>query len=49
MDTDTFAYGLIHPNQVMDTGQDFLWTSLSESEWLEELLTVFHTIPEPPY
>tara|TARA_R110002020_G_scaffold150_5_gene768 strand:- start:411 stop:611 length:201 start_codon:yes stop_codon:yes gene_type:complete len=49
MDTDIFAYGLVHSNQVMDTGQDFLWTSLSESEWLEELLTVFHTIPEPPY
>mgnify|MGYP003136493774 FL=1 len=48
-DTTIFGYGVVNPDQVMDTGQPYLWTSLSESEWLKELLNVFNTIPEPPY
>ena len=48
-DTTVFNYDLVNPDQVMTTGQPYLWTSLSESEWLKELLNVFNTIPEPPY
>ena len=48
-DTTVFGYGVVYPDQVMDTGQPLLWTSLSEAEWLQELLDVFNTIPEPPY
>ena len=48
-DTTIFGHGVVNPDQVMDTGQPYLWTSLSESEWLKELLNVFNTIPEPPY
>ena len=47
-DTTIFGYGIVHPTQVMVTGQPYLWTSLSESEWLQELLDVFNTIPERP-
>ena len=48
-DTTTFGYLVVHPTQVMRTGQPYLWTSLSEADWLKELLNVFNTIPEPPY
>jgi len=45
-DTTTFGYGIVNSDQVMDSGQPLLYTTLSEKEWLEELLTKFHTIPE---
>jgi len=45
-DTNIFGYGIITPEQVMDSGQSYLYTTLSEEEWLEELLTKFNTIPE---
>ena len=45
-DTTTFAYGIVNSDQVMDSGQPLLYTTLSEKEWLEELLTKFHTIPD---
>jgi len=44
-DTNIFGYGIITPEQVMDSGQPYLYTTLSEEEWLEELLTKFNTIP----
>ena len=47
-DTTIFGYGLVQPTQVMTAGQPYLWTSLSEAEWLKELLDVFNTIPERP-
>tara|TARA_R110000751_G_scaffold65819_1_gene134519 strand:+ start:2220 stop:2420 length:201 start_codon:yes stop_codon:yes gene_type:complete len=47
--TTIFGYGLVNPDQVMDTGQPLLYTTLSEAEWLNELLVEFNTIPEPPY
>jgi hypothetical protein len=45
-DTLIFGYGIVTPEQVMDSGQPYLYTTLSEEEWLEELLTKFNTIPE---
>ena len=45
-DTNIFGYGIVTPEQVMDSGQHYLYTTLSEEEWLEELLTKFNTIPE---
>ena len=45
-DTTTFGYGIVNSDQVMDSGQPYLYTTLSEKEWLEELLTKFHTIPD---
>tara|TARA_R100000963_G_C4642117_1_gene105733 strand:- start:1257 stop:1457 length:201 start_codon:yes stop_codon:yes gene_type:complete len=48
-DTTIFTYITVNPDQVMDTGQPYLWTSLSEAEWLQELLDVYNTIPEQPY
>ena len=49
IDTTIFSYDKVNPTQVMRTGQPYLWTSLSEADWLKELLNVFNTIPEPPY
>jgi hypothetical protein len=45
-DTNIFGYGIVNSDQVMTSGQPLLYTTLSEKEWLEELLTKFHTIPE---
>ena len=45
-DTNIFGYGIITPEQVMDSGQLYLYTTLNEEEWLKELLTKFNTIPE---
>ena len=45
-DTLIFGYGIVTPEQVMDSGQPYLYTTLSEDEWLYELLTKFNTIPE---
>jgi len=45
-DTNIFGYGIITPEQVMDSGQPYLYTTLNEEEWLKELLTKFNTIPE---
>jgi len=45
-DTNVFGYGVVTPEQVMDSGQPYLYTTLSEEEWLKELLTKFNTIPE---
>jgi hypothetical protein len=36
----------VTPEQVMDSGQPYLYTTLSEEEWIKELLTKFNTIPE---
>jgi len=44
-DTTTFGYGIVNSDQVMSSGQPELYTTLSEEEWLEELLTKFNTIP----
>jgi hypothetical protein len=45
-DTNIFGYGIVNSDQVMTSGQPLLYTTLSEKEWLKELLTKFHTIPE---
>ena len=46
-DTTTgVGYGIVHPDQCMETGQPNLWTSLSEAEWLKELKDVFNIIPD---
>lgn len=45
-DTNIFGYGVVTPEQVMDSGQPYFYTTLSEEEWLKELLTKFNTIPE---
>jgi hypothetical protein len=41
-DTTTFAYGIVNSEQVMDSGQPYLYTTLSEKEWLEELKNNFN-------
>ena len=43
--TDIFSYGICTPEQQMYSGQPFLWTTLSEAEWLYQLKTEFNTIP----
>ena len=45
-DTNIFGYGAVTTEQVMNSGQPYLYTTLSEDEWLYELLTKFNTIPE---
>ena len=45
-DTLIFVYGIVTTEKVMNSGQPYLYTTLSEEEWLEELLTKFNTIPE---
>ena len=46
--TDIFGYGVCTPEQEMVTGQPYLWTTLSKAEWVEKLITEFHTDPFPP-
>ena len=41
-DTLIFGYGIVTPEQVMDSGQPYLYTTLSEEEWLEELKNNFN-------
>jgi hypothetical protein len=40
-----FGYGIVTPEQEMTTGQPFLWTTLSEAEWIYKLETEFNTFP----
>ena len=47
-DTTISNYAIVDPDQVMNTGQPYIWTSLSEAEWLQELLDVYNTIPTQP-
>ena len=37
-----FAYGIVTSEQEMTTGQPFLWYTLDESEWVDELKNVFN-------
>jgi len=46
--TDIFGYGICTPEQQMYSGQPFLWTTLSEEEWIYKLETEFNTNPFPP-
>lgn len=43
--TEIFAYGIVHSDQEMTTGQPILWTTLSEVEWVYKLETEFNTNP----
>jgi hypothetical protein len=40
-----FGYGIVEPTQEMTTGQPYLWTTLSEAEWVYKLETEFNTNP----
>ena len=44
-DTLIFGYGIVTPEQTMNSGQPLLYTTLIEADWLNELLTVFNTDP----
>lgn len=45
--TEIFSYGKVDNTQVMSTGQPYLWTTPSELEWKERLLSDFNfTISE---
>jgi hypothetical protein len=44
--TEIFGYGIVNPDQEMQTGQPILWTTLSEAEWVEKLKTEFNTTIE---
>ncbi len=46
--TDIFGYGIVEPDQEMETGQPILWATLSEAEWIYKLKTEFNTNPFPP-
>jgi hypothetical protein len=37
-----FAYGIVTSQQEMTTGQPILWTTLDESEWIDELKNVYN-------
>ena len=41
-DTLIFVYGIVTTEQVMNSGQPYLYTTLSEEEWLEELKNNFN-------
>ena len=41
-DTLIFGYGIVTTEQVMNSGQPYLYTTLSEDEWLEELKNNFN-------
>jgi hypothetical protein len=45
--TEIFGYGIVDSEQVMTTGQPFLYTTLVESEWEYKLETEFNTNPYP--
>ena len=44
--TEIFGYGIVNPEQEMQTGQPILWTTLNEAEWVEKLKTEFNTTIE---
>tara|TARA_R100000654_G_scaffold24134_1_gene46844 strand:+ start:1008 stop:1226 length:219 start_codon:yes stop_codon:yes gene_type:complete len=44
---NTAYYTWVNPDQCFETGQPNLWTSLDETEWLEELNNVFGIVPDP--
>ena len=46
--TEIFGYGIVNPEQEMQTGQPILWTTLNEAEWIYKLETEFNTNPFPP-
>jgi hypothetical protein len=46
--TEIFGYGIVTPEQEMQTGQPILWTTLNEAEWIYKLETEFNTNPFPP-
>jgi len=46
--TEIFGYGIVTPDQEMQTGQPILWTTLNEAEWIYKLETEFSTNPFPP-
>jgi hypothetical protein len=41
-DTEIFSYGKIDVTQSMSTGQPHLWTTPSELEWKDRLLSDFN-------
>lgn len=47
--TDIFGYGICTPEQQLYSGQPYLWTTLSEDEWILELQTEFGVLyPDLP-
>ena len=46
--TEIFGYGIVTPEQEMQTDQPILWTTLSEAEWIYKLETEFNTNPFSP-
>jgi hypothetical protein len=45
--TEIFSYGYIDPDQELNSGQPYLYSTTNEDEWIAKLETEFHTNPFP--
>jgi hypothetical protein len=44
--TDIFGYGIVNPDQEMQTGQPYLYQTTDREEWVQTLINDFNTNPD---